>query len=163
EGNVAIQYNDPESVVSRLAPTRAELAQGNEVMRLQLTYAHSADRVSSADTLPADLPIARSLSDGPATRRAWRARDAVAAGAAAAVVAQARGRATVSNDDVCWAADVLIDAASPPDVDEFASESAIFPWGADRSAAVGLPALLLPTFDGMQLDRDAIGRALHEC
>src|SRR5438132_9585888 len=58
---------------------------------------------------------------------------------------------------------MLIDSALRPDLDELSDESTIYDWGADRSAAVGLPTLLLPPFDGMRLDRAAIEQALHNC
>lgn len=90
--------------------------------------------------------------------------DPIAAVAAAAVVAHAQGRAIVPSDALRWAADVLLEAAATRShVDMMSSESMVYPWGADRSAAVALPALLLPPFKSLRLDRGTIERGLHSC
>ena len=89
--------------------------------------------------------------------------DPIAAVAAAAVVAHAQGRAAVPEDDLLWAAEVLIVAATDPHLDAFSYHETIFPMGADRSAAAGLPSLLLPPFNGIDLDMDGIERAMQAC
>ncbi len=76
-------------------------------------------------------------------------------------MAHAQGRATVSDDDLRWAADVLFDAAMSPQTDHMSFESSTYPWGADRSAAAALPSLLLPAFDRIGLDRRKLEEALQ--
>ena len=81
----------------------------------------------------------------------------------AAVVAHAQGRAAVPDDDLRWAAEVLVEAAMRPQVDEMSFQSSTYQMGADRSAGAALPALLLPAFDGIGLSRRKVEEALRRC
>jgi hypothetical protein len=69
----------------------------------------------------------------------------------------------LSSDELSWAAGVLLDAALHPRLDNYAISSSIYPWGADRSAAAALPALLLPTFTPEVLDREQLQEGLTIC
>jgi hypothetical protein len=163
DGGVIIQYEHPEEVASALAPGMASLARGNDAIRLQMKYAQAEDRVAPADTLTDDLALAKDLAERPPEHGPLDPADPVAAVAAAAVLAHAQGRAAVPDDDLRWAADVLVEVAMSPQHDHMSFESSTYPWGADRSAAVGLPSLLLPAFDGIGLDRPKVEEALREC
>lgn len=161
-GGVTVQYEHPEEVAVRLAPGLASLARGNDALRLQMTYAMKNGDVP-VETLVADLVLARELAEDPPMDGPLHPADPIAAVAAAAVVAHAQGRASVPDDDLHWAAEVLVEVASRPWVDDMSSGSTIYPMGADRSAAAGLPVLLLPPFAGMALDRTGIEETLGHC
>lgn len=163
DGRLMIQHEPPEEVASGLAPSLDSLARGSEAMRLQTTYARSEDRVAPVDTLIEDLALARGLADDPPVSGVLHSEDPIAAIAAAALVAHAQGRACIPDEDLLWAAEVLIEAATHPRVDEMSYESTMYRWAADRSAAASLPALLLPPFDHLSLDRLRIAEALRSC
>jgi hypothetical protein len=163
DGGVIVQYEHPEEVAEGLAPGLASLARGNEALRLQLTYAKSEDRVAAVETLLDDLVLARQLVEDPPICGPLHPADPIAAVAAAAVVAHAQGRASVPEDDLRWAAEVLVEVARRPWLDAMSDESSVYPMGADRSAAAGLPVLLLPPFDGVALDRAEVEKALWHC
>jgi hypothetical protein len=160
---VVLQYEHPEEVAAGLAPGLAALKRGNDALRLQMTYAESEDRLSSAETLIDDLALARELAEDPPVHGPLHAADPIAAVAAAAVIAHAQGRANVPDDDLRWAAEVLVEVASRPWADGMGDESTVYPMGADRSAAAGLPALLLPPYDEMAVDRASLEEALRQC
>lgn len=162
-GGVLIQYEHPPEVASVLVPSLESLARGNEATRLQVTYGMSEDRVAPVDTLIDDIQVARGLAGEPPAHGPLHPMDPVAAVAAATVVAHGQGRASVPTDDIRWAADVLVDAAITPLMDPMSYHGTIFPMGADRSAAAGLPALLLPPFHGTDIDIGAIEEALRRC
>jgi hypothetical protein len=163
DGRLMIQHEPPEEIASGLAPSLASLARGNEAVRMQATYARSEDRVAPVDTLIADLALARELADDPPPSGVLHPEDPIAAVAAAAIVAHAQGRVRVPDEDLHWAAEVLVEAATHPRVDEMSHALTVYHWAADRSAAAGLPALLLPPFDHLSLDRLRIAEALRSC
>ena len=162
DGRPGVRYEPPAEVTAGLAAVNAELARGQQVMRLQMTYATTEDRCAPVDGLADDLVLARTFVADPPSH-AFHPEDAVVGTAAAAVVAHAHGRARISDDDIRWAADVLVDAALNPCLGEHADESTIYSMGADRSAAVGLPTLLLPAFALVQVDRVAVEEGVLGC
>jgi hypothetical protein len=151
----------PDDIAAGLTRTHEELARGNMALRLHQTYARSEDRVAPVDTLVEDLLLARDLAEHPAVRGPVHPADPVAAVAAAAIIAHAQGRAQLPDEDLRWAANVLIDVTTRPRADELSRSVTIDPDGADRSAAVALPALLLPVFDHVQLNRQDVEEALR--
>ncbi|MFC8791910.1 hypothetical protein [Streptomyces cinereoruber] len=160
-GNLIVQYQHPEPLATRMQPEAEMFDRAGQALRLQNTYARSADRVAPVDTLLADIALARSLGDDPPSSALNRL-DPIAAVAAAAAVAHARGRIQVPVDDLRWATDVLIEAIAEPSRAEYVSSS-FYSVGADRSAATGLPALLAVASDDVDLDRQAIIGALDRC
>src|SRR6266566_3841238 len=110
DGRLIIQHEPPEKIVSGLAPSLASLARGNEAIRLQMNYGKSEDRVAPVNTLIEDLAIARELAGDPPVHGVLHPEDPIAAVAAAAVVAHAQGRACVPDEDLHWAAGVLVEA-----------------------------------------------------
>lgn len=160
-GNLIVQYQHPEPLATRMQPEAEMFDRAGQALRLQNTYARSADRVAPVDTLLADIALARSLGDDPPSPALNRL-EPIAAVAAAAAVAHARGRIQVPVDDLRWATDVLIEAIAEPSRAEYISSS-FYSVGADRSAATGLPALLAVASDDVDLDRQAIIGALDRC
>jgi hypothetical protein len=161
-GRTGIQYQPPSAVTEGLAAANAELARGQQATRLQMTYAVEEDRSAPVDTLAEDLALARTFAADPPSH-GLHPEDAVAGTAAAAIVAHAHGRAQLADDDIGWASEILIDAALNPRLDTFSVESSIYPWGADRSAAIGLPALLLPAFAIAPIDRVVVEQGIVAC
>jgi hypothetical protein len=160
DGHIRFEWAVPEDIAAGLTHTQEEFARGDMALRLHQTYTRSEDRVAPVETLVDDLLLARELAEHPAVRGPAHPADPVAAVAAAAVIAHAQGRAHLPDDDLCWAATVLIEVATRPRVGELSRSVTIDPDGADRSAAVALPALLLPVFDDIQLDRQGVEEAL---
>ncbi|MEU0840124.1 hypothetical protein ABZ370_11715 [Streptomyces sp. NPDC005962] len=160
-GNLAVQYEHPEPLATRMRPEAERFARNSQALRLLNTYAKTDDRVASVDTLLADVALARSFgADEPdATLNPL---DPIAAIAAAAAVAHSHGYIYVPVDDLRWAAEVLIRAISEPSRAEYVASS-FYSIGADRSAAVGLPALLAIGTDVPELDRSAIIEVLERC
>jgi hypothetical protein len=162
DGRMAIVFEAPGDVAAGLVPSLAALARGNEALRVQMKYGRAEDRVAPTDTLIDDLALARELQADPPVHGPLDPRDAVAAVAAAAIIAVADGRIELPAEDLRWAADVLIDSAMHPQLDQMSYEGSIYGLGADRSAAVAWPALLLPVFDDAGLDRETLGDALGQ-
>lgn len=161
DGGVIIQYEPPAEVTSALAPSSESFARSNEAVRLQVAYSESEDRVAPIETLLADLRVARRIAEDPPIHGPLHPMDPVAAVAAAAIVAHADGRASVPEEDLRWSADILIEAATNPVIDTFSIDESVFPTGADRSAAVALPALLLPEFRFTDAQLGRLEDALH--
>ncbi|MCU1614167.1 MAG: hypothetical protein JWO98_1707 [Frankiales bacterium] len=160
---VVLQYQHPEPVATVLGPSLANIATTNAALRLGNTYAAADDRTAPVDTLLEDITLARKLAAAPPPGGRLFSDDPVAAVAAAALVAHTGGRADVPADDLLWAADVLLRAAADPETDFMSFAGSLYSRGADRSAAAALPLLLLPGMDGLDLDRDRIAAALHQC
>ncbi|WIY05604.1 hypothetical protein QRX60_17765 [Amycolatopsis mongoliensis] len=160
DGHIRFEWAVPEDIAAGLTHTHEEFARGDMALRLHQTYTRSEDRVAPVDTLVDDLLLARDLAEHPAVRGPAHPADPVAAVAAASVIAHAQGRARLPDEDLRWAANVLIDVATSPRVGELSRSVTIDPDGADRSAAVALPALLLPAFDHILLNRQGIEEAL---
>ncbi|MFW3470690.1 hypothetical protein ACN24M_04545 [Streptomyces microflavus] len=160
-GNLAVQYQHPEPLATRIRPELEMLDRTGRALRLQNTYAGFDGRTASPDTLLADIAEARSLGDDTPGLPLDRL-DPIAAVAATAAVAQARGRFRVPADDLRWATTVLIEAITEPSRTGYAASS-YYSIGADRSAATGLAALLAVTSDDAVLDRQAIIGVLTRC
>lgn len=162
-GGVLIAYEPPEEIASSLEPTLESVSRGNEILRLLAGYADSEDRAGPVDSLEEDLVLARELTEEPPGRGREFLEDALAAVAAAAVVAHAEGRVSLTTDDQQWCATVLVEASEHSEGPRRGYEGSIHPMGADRSAAVALPRLLLPSFAELQIDPPDIRDALQRC
>jgi len=138
---LVIEFETPESVASRLQPTQAEIERSGNAIRLLNAYAGDEGRIASVDRLEEDVAIGRRLAASAESGGSFlHGADPVAAVAAAAVVAAARGSRSGASADLEWATQVLVDAALSPRLDEFSIPESVFPQGADRSAAAALPA-----------------------
>ncbi|MBT2452528.1 hypothetical protein J7F03_36860 [Streptomyces sp. ISL-43] len=160
DGRTGVLYVPPPDVVTGLAPENAEHARNQQAIRLLMTYAKNEDRSAPLETLTADLDLARALAADPPEQVLPQPMDPMAATAAAAMVAYANGFIGITKDDIDWAANLLLDIALYPHVDEYAVMSSLHSMGADRSAAIGVPLLLLETFDAAPFDRESIQQAL---
>ena len=127
---------------------------------LELTYTSPQRLGRAPDALIADLTAARQFAAGPPPGPLHPA-DPIAAVAAAAVAAHARGRAVVPDDDLRWAAEVLVEVAAHPRDEARSTPESSYRMGADRSAAAALPALLLPEFDHVRPGVSALDEALR--
>ncbi|MFD7608372.1 trypsin-like peptidase domain-containing protein [Streptomyces mirabilis] len=163
DGSAGLLYQPPPDVVAGLSADTAELARSQQATRLLMTYAVNEDRSALLDTLAADLELARTLAADPPLQGSLYPMDPMVGTAAAAVVAHADGHIDLVADDVDWAADLLLDAALHPHEDQYAGMSSLYPMGADRSAAIGVPLLLLPAFAEVGIDYGAVEQALTRC
>lgn len=158
--NRYIQYEHPADIAQAIAARLGDLADGREAMRLQNIYAPPDGPPPTVHSLVTDIAVARRLAAAPPQSGPLHAADPLAAVAAAAVMAAAELRVALSDDDVRWAAQTIIDAAISPSADTLATNSTTYPMAADRTAAAALPALLLPSFTDPAIDRTRLMEAL---
>jgi hypothetical protein len=174
EQGVLVEQVPNERVVARLASSNTDLARGQEATRLMLRYGdrfeHIAKRTPGTfDELVADIATARSLVSDPPKAAPGRPYDAPAAVAAAALESKFRLGWGVPEDDLAWAAGLLVallNILAEQDVSE--EDYSVFGHGADRSAARGLPMLWLPEASYLRerlaaeegLDEAAVARAV---
>lgn len=161
-GRTEVLYEPPAQVVAGLAEVISDLARGQQVIRLIMTYGTREDRAGPWDTITDDLALARTLVTDPPSS-GLSAPEAVSAAAATALVGHVREQVTLDGDEIRWAADILLPAALLPRGDGLAQAMMINPMGADRSAAIGLSALLLPACAGANLDRGMVESGLVGC
>ena len=146
---VRIQAEPPADVAAALQDTALERERLGEESRLLLRYDErfGEEPISavSAEDLSSDLDTARRLIEQPSAVGMNSPWDAPALVAAAALEAHLTRNVAVSDDDLTFAADLVLgvidDAAS---LRHFEIETSFFEQGADRSAAQALPLLLLP-------------------
>ena len=153
-------FRSPGDVAQDLAASQEPLERGGTALRLQSTYTVPTVWDAPTDTLIADLATARQFAADPPPGPLHPA-DPIAAVAAAAVAAHARRRAVVPDDDLRWAADVLVEVAAHPWSEARSTPESKYRMGADRSAAAALPALLLPEFDHIRPGVSALDEALR--
>jgi hypothetical protein len=157
-----VLYEPPAQVRDAQAVVTADLARGQQATRLVMTYGKREDRAGPCDTITEDLALAYTLATDP-PGSGLSAPDAVAAVAATALVGQVHQQVTLGPDDIRWAADFLLTAARLPRSGGLAHSIMIDPMGADRSAAIGLPTLLLPACAEANVDRARIEHGLIGC
>lgn len=150
EGIVVQQREDPE-VTATLEAQRVEYARFNESLRLQSRYVDRFDQIRRPpplvlDELTADVRVARDLlASLPAGGDRLASEGPIAAAAAVLEGAYIDGL-DVPLEDLVWAAQVLLNVVAerisrtPDDVED----DQLYPHGADRSAARGLPLLCAP-------------------
>jgi len=162
DDGVVIQFERPAELEEVLAPGNQQIQAVTDLYRLQANYALKNETPEQwpVDTLIADIVEARRLvNDSPPSTFAWPENPVVAV-AVAAVRAHATGLLDVGDDDLRWAADLVLLGAENPHVDGFSTSSSLFSMGADRASAIAVPLLLLPQFDSLGLDSDRLSRAL---
>lgn len=163
DGRNGLHYEPPPDVIAGLAVENAELARGQQATRLLMTYAVNEDRSAPLDTLAPDLELARTLAADPPAQGSLYPMDPMVGTATAAMVAHADGHIDLAEDAIDWAANLVLDAALHPHEDEYAAMSSLYSMGADRSAAIAVPLLLLPAFATARLDYDTLEQALTRC
>lgn len=159
EGVIEVEFKRPESVSEVLGPRQAELARFGEAMRLEVRYGRAENRIADVTRINEDIIIARSFVEVPPVGVLHPA-DPVAAVAAAAIIAHSDGRANVSDEDLLWCAEQLMESAIHPWNNQFSSEFSIYPMGADRSSAAAVARLLLPEFVHLNLNSATLSTAL---
>ncbi|GAB7036126.1 hypothetical protein JCM4914_75870 [Streptomyces platensis subsp. malvinus] len=161
-GSVVVQYEPPVPVAEALAPSAADFQAGNEALRLELTYTDHDRHPDGwpADTLLADIALARQFAANPPASGPLHPQDPLAAVAAAAIVSHARAHLAVPDDALRWAADTVLAAAITPRLDVMSDEGTTYPMAADRAATKAVPSLLLAPFDQFGLDTARIQEAL---
>lgn len=151
EEGIVVQQRESPEVAAALEAQRVDYARFNESLRLQSRYVDRFDQIRRPpplvlDELTADVAVARDLLGTlPAGGDRLASEGPIAAAAAALEGAYIDGL-DVPFDDLLWAAQVLLDviaeriSRSPNDVED----DQLYPHGADRSAARGLPLLRTP-------------------
>lgn len=162
DDGVVIQFERPAELEEVLAAGNEQIRAVTDLYRLQANYALKNETPEQwpVETLVDDVAEARRLAtDGTPSAFAWPENPVVAV-AAAAVRAHATGLLELGEEDLAWAADLVLLGAENPHVDGFSTASSLFSMGADRASAIAVPLLLLPQFDSLGLDADHVGRAL---
>ncbi len=160
EDGIAFVFHAPDDVTQDMTAFQEPLGRSGTALRLLNTYAAPNLRDAPTDTLAADLAIARQFAADPPPGPLHPA-DPIAAVAAAAVTAHARRRVIVPDDDLRWAAEVLVELAVHPWSEKRNTPKSTYQMGADRSAAAALPALLLPELDHVRPGASALDEALR--
>ncbi|MBU5947672.1 ATP-binding protein [Streptomyces sp. PAM3C] len=168
DGTVLAQAEPPDDVITQLRPDNEDIARANQALALSNRYGiqrHStASGPVSAGELTRDLAVARDLQTNPPRNNASDPAQAPADVAAYALQAALLHGEELPPDDVAWAATTLLDIAET--IQHTADDESFFPWGVDRSAARGLPLLLLPQAADvrhtLELDTEAGKRRLND-
>jgi hypothetical protein len=162
DGMTGYQLRVPQDVDDALADEHAELALGNEAMRLANAYTIVADRrPTDLATLEEDVASAQHLSDNLPPTLGRIAADAIDAVAATAVIAHAEGRVDLSPDQLDWAGSLMVSAFAQLDGNDLSYGEATPRTGGDRSAAIAVPLLLAPRFHEDSAGRPAF--SAEEC
>ena len=156
EEGIVVQHREDPEVAAALEAPHVDYARFNESLRLQSRYVDRFDQIRRPpplmlDELTADVAVARELLGTLPAGGDRRARDRIASEGPIAVAAAALEGAYLDGldvplDDLLWAAQVLLDviaertSRTPDDVED----GQLYPHGADRSAARGLPLLRTP-------------------
>jgi len=160
---VVIQFERPAEIEKTLAPRTEQLEAVAVLYRLQSDYALKNETPEQwpVSALDDDLAIARAIeeSEDPLEGFLWPENPVVAV-AAAAVRAHALGAAELTQDDLAWAAEMVLLGAEHPLVDASSVSSSLYYMGADRAAAIAVPLLLLAPFDALNLDPERLRAAL---
>jgi hypothetical protein len=149
------QVTNPE-VEAVLGEVNADIRRINDALGLTNRHAHMrtdgrrAPDMSS-EALAADLTIAQDLLANPPSSGAGLSPDGIVATAASGIELHFGRGIHVADADLQWSAKVLLDVASTvADNPSDAFDDSFFSQGADRSAARGLPYLLLPSALGLR-------------
>lgn len=168
ESGVAISFEAPIDIAAQMADQRADLDRGMIGWQLLQHYA-SHDDLGFPDLsqLEVDLTAARAYAERPPESGPLESAGPPAAVAATTLRAHAAGMVAVPDSDLRWSLGFLVDTVSGATRETHYSDGAVFRWGSDRSAALSLPATLLPDFHenasptlAGAWDRDAVLGAL---
>ncbi|MGW6915001.1 hypothetical protein ACWGB8_14490 [Kitasatospora sp. NPDC054939] len=148
DGSVQIELTPPDDVVSVLQSQNDDLARGSRATALVARYGDRrkalADDSTPTDFLR-DLREARDLHANPPQSIPTGPLEAPAAVACHALHTALVRAEPVVEGDLLWSANVLLEVAERPRSQEQPDDDvSLITWGADRSAARGLPLLLLP-------------------
>ncbi len=150
---VRISLKEDEEVQEVLAESNTDLLRGMEADRLKFVY---ADRLIGRPTpeplnieqLARDINTAKAMLADPPQSSVFEIAAAPAAVAAAVLEGFFLDDMDLAEDDLVWAArtlaDIVLSHKLQGEVGGPFSDTTVFPWGADRSAARSLPLLLRP-------------------
>lgn len=152
DGQLLIQPVAQPEVEAVLGEANEDLRRGNEAAGLTLRHARRQwDRGGrapdmSSEALAADLAIAQGLLADPPKSTLGASPDGPVAAAASAIELHFGRGVDVSDADLLWSTEVVLEVASivlqhPRDV----LDNSVFCQGADRSTGRALPYLLLPS------------------
>ena len=147
---VLLEVNIPEEVTQALAPTQAYSARVGEMYRLQSRYRLRRDtpcRYVPADPpneleLAKDVEIAKALQTELVDQPLDMVRAALAC-VAATLIHSVSNDVHIPDESLSWAVSLLVECAIQPYKGDFSTETAMFPDGSDRSAALALPLALI--------------------
>jgi hypothetical protein len=146
EDGVAITFAAPPEIEGQMAEQRRDLEHGMVGWRLLQSYASDDGRaLPDISELQADLQAARRYADRPPASGPLEPAGPPAAVAAIVLRAHGAGLVDAPADDLAWALHQLVGVIEGTTPDPLSGGS-VFRWGADRSAAHGLPATLLPAY-----------------
>lgn len=163
DGTIILEFEPPADVLAGLASSNTSIARGQRAWHVLTQYGGRDDRSAVTDTLPDDLAFVAELVERPPERFGPPVAEVAAAVAATALVCHARRSVSLPPEKIAWAAAVLADVALRPTSDTYQVESATYVMGATRSAACGLPALLLDRSLAASLEAGRLAQALLAC
>jgi len=164
EGGVLVSIKQPEDLETELAPMRADMARGNELLGLQNKYWIPARRKPADWTAPTpaevaeDLAAVRDLHDDPPVFAATEPLLIVAYVSAAAIRAAATGHPEAFGDHATFAiTSILGILGTSEDPGEIDSDALRFEndIGTRATAASAVPDLLLPALADQVAEADA--------
>jgi hypothetical protein len=162
DGVTVVQAVPPEDVQEALAPGNQDLQRGNEALRLLNRYFWQRRArppkapEPSAEELAADLVTARSLVEDPPSASAAGEWDTAALVAAAALEAHLVRNVMVAEDGVEFSVEMILRIGEAMTLaDDLEFSGSMFEQGADRTAAGGIPLLLLPQASELREHADA--------
>lgn len=140
DGSAVLRYEPPRAVLDGFASKKKDSERGMLAWHLYSLYG-AGDPGSWGDSLIGHLAMARDLESSPPNSGPPDPDGASAAVAAAAIYCHGTGRIELPRESRLWAIDTLLRVCGR--TQGLTSEIAIFPMGADRAAARGLPLALV--------------------
>ena len=160
DGNRGLQVVPPADVVEKLAPANAELERGQKAWTLLKVHTMGSD-VPPPERVRADLKFAMALGSEQGQHGPPDAMAPIAGVACSALATHECGKLVLDGAELSWATDILVRTALATGSHPFDIYSSRHSSGPDRSAARGLPLILLPTFDKEQFwARDEVHEGL---
>ena len=142
DGRIEVRIEPPQRLLTARQHLEARMSQAARYMHLLNAYACEEDRRSASETIREDLSLARSLVKDP-PHDLFDFMMGPAAVAASAVLAHSDGTVALNEDELRWAANLLVSCACNPPTSRSDFAGSLHSTGVDRSAAAAVPALLI--------------------
>jgi hypothetical protein len=142
DNGVELAFVAPPDLQEELAPRRRDHERGQSAWSIVAKYSMRDDGPALNDTLIADIALVRALEANPPEMGPPQEMRASTTVARAAIETIASGSLTLPADDVAWALETVIRAASPSGDDALESARSFFPWGPNRLAARSIAHVL---------------------
>jgi hypothetical protein len=142
DNGVELAFVAPPDLQEELAPRWRDHERGQSAWSVVAKYSMRDDGPAPDDTLVADIALVRDLEANPPEMGPPQEMRASTAVASAAIETIALGSLTLPADDVAWALETVIRAASPSSDDELEPTRSMFPWGPNRLAARSIAYVL---------------------